>query len=217
MSKAKKGYQILIADDHELILGGLKVVMQEIEQVRHVDIVSHKSTLIDALKKKPYDVLFLDIHFGTFDGREIATELKLLYPNLVLGAFTSFDDLETIQSTINAGFNAFFLKSDSITEIANWLLAADFEKIHISTRTKVTYTEVSLMKDSKAKNVIQLSDREKEILRLILDEKTTKEIAASMFLSDKTIENYRSNLLFKLDAINLAGLVKKTILLGLLN
>ena len=217
MSKAKKGYQILIADDHELILGGLKVVMQEIEQVGQVDIVSHKSTLLDALKKKSYDVLFLDIHFGSFDGREIAIELKPLYPNLILAAFTSFDDLETIQSTINSGFNAFFLKSDSITEIANWLLAADFEKIHISTRTKVTYTELNLMKDSKAKHVIQLSDREKEILRLILDEKTTKEIAASMFLSDKTIENYRSNLMFKLDAINLAGLVKKTILLGLLN
>ena len=217
MSKAKKGYQILIADDHELILGGLKVVMQEIEQVDNVDIVCHKTLLYEALKKKKYNVLFLDIHFGTFDGRQIAKELRRLYPNMILAAFTSFDDLETIQSTINSGFNAFFLKSDSIDEIANWLLLADFEKVHISTRTKITYTELNLIKDNIAKNVIHLSDREKKILRLILDEKTTKEIAASMFLSDKTIENYRANLMFKLDASNLAGLVKKTILLGLLS
>lgn len=217
MSKAKKGYQILIADDHELILGGLKVVMQEIAEVGKVDVVSHKTSLYEILKKNHYDVLFLDIHFGTFDGREIAKELRQLYPEMILAAFTSFDDLDTIQSTINSGFNAFFLKSDSIEEIAKWLLVADFEKVHISARTKITYTELNLMKDYKAKHVIHLSDREKEILRLILDEKTTKEIAALMFLSDKTIENYRTNLMFKLDASNLAGLVKKTILLGLLN
>ena len=217
MSKHKMGYNVLIADDHQLILGGLKVVMQEIESVSHVDTVTNKAELYAVLKERSYDILFLDIHFGTNDGREIARELRMEYPEMILAAFTSFDDKDTIQSTINAGFNAFFLKSDTIDDIAGWLQHADFSKVHISAKTKITYTELTLVKDSRAKHVIHLSDREKEILRLILDEHTTKQIAEKMFLSEKTIENYRTNLMIKLDASNIAGLVKKTILLGLLN
>jgi DNA-binding NarL/FixJ family response regulator len=210
-------YRVLIGDDHELILSGLKNLLLKIEEVAIVDDASNKLAVINAIDQHKYDLVFLDIHFGKHDGREIAMEIKRRQPNIVLIALTSFDDKETIQSTANAGFNAFFLKSDDVAEIAEWIKNGDFDTMYLSRKTQTAYAHHTLMKDNKAKHSIQLSEREKEILRLILDEYTTKQIAEKMYLSEKTIENYRTNLMHKLDATNIAGLVKKTILLGLLN
>lgn len=208
---------ILIADDHALILSGLSELLQKSGKVSLVDTAQNKAELLAATGRTRYDIVFLDIHFGKHDGREIAKELKLKFPGIVLAALTSFDDKDTIQSTANAGFNAFFLKSDDVNEIVEWMEQGAFDTLYLSRQTQAAYAQHTLIKDNKAKNQIHLTDREKEILRFILDEKTTKQIAEKMFLSEKTIENYRTNLMHKLDATNIAGLVKKTILLGLLN
>jgi DNA-binding NarL/FixJ family response regulator len=216
MTLIKKNYRVLIADDHGLILDGLKKIIQEFEEVDRVEAVNDKFKLMHALQHASYDILFLDIHFGDFDGRDLAKEIRTKYPDMILAAFTSFDDRETIQSTIHAGFHAFFLKSDDISEIAHWLKAGNFSTTYISTHTKLTYSEHSLKVDRKSRNGIHLSDREKEVLRLILEEYTSKQIAETMNLSEKTIENYRSNLMLKLEVTNIAGLVKKAILQGLL-
>ena len=210
-------FNILIADDHELILEGLKLQLLDVEEIKQVSIAKNKNELNNILSKNKIDIIFLDIHFGAYDGREIAIERKKNYPNILLAAFTSFDDKETIQTTINSGFDAFFLKTDSIDEMKNWLRKHDFEKMYISSKTKLTYSDFEKKADEREKQHIVLSNREKIILQLILDEKTTKQIAAELFLSVKTIENYRNNIMLKLDAHNLAGMVKKTILLGLLN
>jgi len=212
-----KNYSILIADDHELILDGLKIVMKNIKCVNSVVVVKNKTELMAVLQNSSYDIVFLDIHFGEYDGRDVAKEIKAKYPKIILAAFTSFDDKDTIQSTVNAGFNAFFLKSDAIYEIERWLDKANFDAVYISEQTKITYSDFSLITDNKTKYHINLSIREKEVLHLILDENTSKQIAEKLFLSEKTIENYRSNLMLKLGVTNIAGLVKKTILLGLLN
>ena len=212
-----KKYKVLIGDDHELILSGLKDLLSKIDEVAFVDAANNRMDLVKMATAKNYDIIFLDIHFGKYDGREIAVELKNKLPNIVLVALTSFDDKDTIQSTANVGFNAFFLKSDDVKEIAEWIKKGEFDTMYLSRQTQNAYAHHTLMKDNKAKHAIQLSEREKEILRLILDEHTTKQIAEKMFLSEKTIENYRTNLMHKLDATNIAGLVKKTILLGLLN
>jgi len=210
-------YKILIGDDHELILNGLKELLLKIEEVSEVETVNGKAELLNATSNNTFDIVFLDIHFGKHDGRDIAKELKQKFPEIILVALTSFDDKDTIQSTVNAGFNAFFLKSDDTKEIAEWIKQGEFDTMYLSQQTKNAYAQHTLLKDKKSKHLIQLTDREKEILHHILDEKTTKQIAEKMFLSEKTIENYRANLMHKLDATNIAGLVKKTILLGLLN
>ena len=208
---------ILIADDHALILSGLSELLRKLKEVALVNTAQNKVELLAAIEKTKFDIVFLDIHFGKNDGRDIAKELRTKFPNIILAALTSFDDKDTIQSTSNTGFNAFFLKSDNADEIAEWIQQGNFDTMYLSRQTQQAYAQHTLIKDNKAKNQISLTEREREILRLILDEKTTKQIAEKMFLSEKTIENYRTNLMHKLDATNIAGLVKKTILLGLLN
>lgn len=208
---------ILLGDDHPLILNGLRDALLQIPVVSTVDCANNSKDLFEATKQRTYDIVFLDIHFGNADGREVASQLLQTQPNLVLAALTSFDDPETIQTTVNAGFKAFFLKSDDVIELVQWVEKSSFDTVYLSQQTKVSYTNQSLFNDAKKKAQIQLTLREKQVLKLIMAEYTTKKIAEELFLSEKTIENYRSSLMLKLDVTNLTGLVKKTLLLGLLH
>ncbi|MGV3610947.1 MAG: LuxR C-terminal-related transcriptional regulator [Fluviicola sp.] len=212
-----KQLTILLGDDHPLITTGLRDVLLKTPLVSRVDCANNSKDLLQAVDECDYDIIFLDIHFGNADGREIATQLLQKQPNLILAALTSFDNSETIQTTVNAGFKAFFLKSDDITELVEWIEKSSFDTFYLSRQTKESYTNQSLFNDAKKKTHIQLTLREKQVLELIMAEYTTKRIAEELFLSEKTIENYRSSLMLKLDVTNLTGLVKKTLLLGLLN
>ncbi|MBD3636234.1 MAG: response regulator transcription factor [Crocinitomicaceae bacterium] len=121
---------------------------------------------------------------------------------------SSLDDKYTIQFFLNAGVEGYIIKSDSIVDILNGV-----GKI-LSGETY--YSELVENKLEQEENNIVLTPREKEVLGVILEEKSTKEIAEQLHISEKTVEMHRSNLFLKLEVKNLAGLVKKSILLNLL-
>jgi DNA-binding NarL/FixJ family response regulator len=208
-------YSILLADDHVLILKGLKDFLLTIECVQNVGIAENSAVMMNQLQMSTYDLLFLDIHFGNSDGRTLFTDILKLQPNLKVAALTSFDDKETIRSVVNFGFNAYFLKSDALSEIQYWIEKGDFESIYLSNDTRKSFTNQELLGDIRTKSNLQLTEREKEVLRLLTEELTSKKIAEKLNLSEKTIENYRANLMLKLDVTNVVGLVKKAIYLGL--
>ncbi len=206
---------IVIGDDHELILKGLSDRLCLLENVSTVDIAQSSDELLLKIERKQYDVVFLDIHFGVNDGRDIAKKIKEIWPTTILAALTSFDTEETVQSALNVGFKAFFLKTDSLAEIEKWVKQASFENVYLSSETTKIFSYKSLQLNNKTLTNISISNREKEVLNLIVEEFTTKRIAEELCLSEKTIENYRASLMLKMDVTNIAGLVKKAILLGL--
>src|SRR5690606_2307737 len=141
------------------------------------------------LEKESFDVLLLDIHFGKHDGREIIGEIKEIAPQMKIIALTSHADSVTIKSSVNAGFDGYLLKIDSREEIEEALKTIANDQQYISPKTQQAFFEMNT-----TKNKIELTEREKEILQLIVHEKTTKEIAEQLCLSEKTIETHRGNL-----------------------
>lgn len=206
---------LLIGDDHELILKGLSDRLGLLENVSTVDIAQSSEELLVKIEQKQYDIIFLDIHFGVSDGRDIAKKIKEIWPTTILAALTSFDTEDTVQSAINVGFIAFFLKTDTILEIEKWVEQASFENVYLSSETTKIFSYKNLQLNNKTLLNISISNREKEVLNLIVAEYTTKRIAEELCLSEKTIENYRASLMLKMNVTNIAGLVKKAILLGL--
>lgn len=209
-------YNILIGDDHVLILNGLKEFLEQLPNVESVDVAKTGNEVQELLKQKTYQLLFLDLHFGQTDGRDLVQLILKQYPTLIAAVLSSFDDKETIKTAIHSGFKAYFIKSDSLDQIKNWIENEQFESVYLSDNTRKAYTNQEFLIDKKEISSIHLTEREKEILRLLVDEFTTKKIAEKLNLSEKTIENYRSNLMLKLEVTNVVGLVKKTILLGLI-
>lgn len=202
--------KILLADDHFLVLDGLEVLLSTFEFVEKTQSVLNFMELKEVLKEQSFDVLLLDIHFGKHDGRAIIQEIKQLIPDMKVIALTSHSDSVTIKSSINAGFDGYLLKIDGREEIEKALKAVMNDEKYFSPKTQQVFFETQT---SKTKT--ELTEREKEILQLIVQEKTTKEIAEQLCVSEKTVETHRASIMQKLEVKNIAGMVKKAIMQGL--
>jgi len=200
---------IIIADDHTIVLDGLELLLSTFDFVQQVQKATTEASLMQLLNQNEADIVLLDIAFGKADGREICKQLKKAQPGLKLIALTSHGDMATVKSSIQAGFDGYLLKSEERSTVMQALqLVAEGEQF-FSPQVKDVFFQQGVAKQKAA-----LTKREEEILGLIVDEKTTREIADNLFISEKTVENHRTNLMLKLDVKNLAGLVKKAITLG---
>lgn len=204
--------KILLADDHFLVLDGLEVLLSTFEFVEETKRALDYTELKNIVKEQFFDVILLDIHFGRHDGREIIHEIKELMPDAKIIALTSHSDSVTIKSSVNAGFDGYLLKIDRREDIEKALMAVTNNEKYFSPKTQQVFFEANT-----TKNKIELTDREKEILQLIVAEQTTKEIAEQLCLSEKTVETHRGNIMLKLEVRNIAGMVKKAIMQGLVN
>ena len=204
--------KILLADDHFLVLEGLEVLLSTFDFVESTKNVLNFMELKEMLKEQNFDVLLLDIHFGKDDGREIIKEIKQIAPKMKIIALTSHSDSVTIKSSVNAGFDGYLLKIDGREEIEKALKAVMNDEKYFSPKTQQAFFEMNATKSK-----VELTEREKEILQLIVQEKTTKEIAEQLCVSEKTVETHRSGIMHKLEVKNIAGMVKKAIMQGLVN
>lgn len=199
---------ILIADDHYLILDGLKKAVQDSYSDAVVLTATHKAELDLLLNSQEVDLLVLDVKFGKDNAKVFIAQLKRTYPDLKILILTSLDDQYSIQLFVNAKVDGYVVKSDSIVDILNAIAK-------ILDGQKYFSAEVDAKMNEKEMNEIFLTKREKEVLKVILEEKSIKEIASILNISDKTVEMHRSNLFAKLGVKNITGLVKKAILLNL--
>jgi len=202
--------KIIIADDHELILTALESKIKHHFPLAEIIKTVNKDELFQQLKNSSVNILLQDIKFGKDDARDFFNELKIKYPSLKIIILSSVSDNVSIQKIVNKGADAYVLKSDPSDEIINAIESVLDHKKYLSKAIKIKFN------DSKASSEIFLTKREKEILEVIMQEKSIKEIAETLSISEKTVEMHRNNLFIKLDVKNITGLVKKIIALGLL-
>ncbi|HLS70233.1 MAG TPA: response regulator transcription factor [Chitinophagaceae bacterium] len=201
---------ILIADDHHLILEGMSNILRKLKNAAVYE-ARNKKHLFYHLKNDKIDILFQDILFGEDDARVFLNKIKTEYPDLKIIIISSISDMDIIQSLLKQGVHGYLLKSDSIDEILDSIDSVLNNEVYISKEIKEQQLGNSKI---DAQQSIILTPREKEILHLIMEEKTIKEIARNLMISTKTVEKHRANLFIKFQARNLAGLVKKAIMEG---
>jgi len=201
---------ILIADDHHLVLEGLTNVLETMENVKIFQ-AKNKNLLLYQLRSHKIDILFQDILFGDHNAREFIKEIIKEFPSLKIIIISSISDLEVVDSLFKQGVHGYLLKSDDLSEISSSIATVMNDQIYISTEIRdLTYREKRL----DIKSTVVLTPREKEVLRLILKEKTTNEIGDNLNVSTKTVEKHRANLFIKFGVKNVVGLVKKAIMEG---
>lgn len=201
---------ILIADDHHLVLEGLTNVIGKRENVEIFQ-AKNKNLLLYHLRNNNIDILFQDILFGDHNAREFIKEIIQEFPNLKIIIISSISDLEVVDSLFKQGVHGYLLKSDDLSEISSAISKVMNDQIYLSAEIReLTYREKRL----NLKSTIVLTPREKEVLKLILKEKTTNEISGKLGVSNKTVEKHRANLFIKFEVKNVVGLVKKAIMEG---
>lgn len=207
---------ILVSDDHQLILDGIGSYLKTNYPDSTISFAKTKSALIHALKSGPFDVLLQDIRLGNDDAREFIKEIFEAQSEVkVIIVSTLFDTL-TVKTLLNQGVCGYVIKVDGLEEIQLAIDAALKGEVYLSQELQKQLINSSLTNEDASQHV-HLTQREREVLREILNEKSTKAIADTLFISEKTVEGYRANLFVKFDVKNVAGLVKKAILQGFMD
>jgi|SRR5690554_1246865 len=202
--------KVLLADDHELILYGMSNILSRYSEVSEIFSAVNLYEVNDILEKNKIDFLFQDVRFGSTDARAFVKSLLEKHEDLKIIIITSILDFDMITTFLNQGVHGYILKIDCANELTEAIETVRNNKQYLSPKIQ------QYLKDSNKiyQQPIQLNDREVAVLKLILNEKTSKEIAQELYLSQKTIEKIRSDLYTKFEVSNLAGLVKKAILQG---
>lgn len=214
MTSQKATIRIGLIDDHQLFREGIKSLLSETAWISFVLEASSEKEFFNLLKITELDLILLDLELGDSDGIEIIKKLKVSHPDLKIIMLTMHGEDRMISYLMEIGANAYLPKDSNKSELEIAIKSTYEEGMYISPHvSKILLKQVQKKEDSipELNNPYHLTKRELEVLLMISKEHTTPEIAEHLFLSTRTIEGYRKNLMSKLGVKNTAGLIMKAI------
>ena len=211
-----KNHHILLADDHVMFRQGIKRIIEDSDNLKVVGEVGNGLELLEFLKNRSVDLVILDISMPDMRGIEATREAKIICPDIKVLILTMHKNTEYVQHAIKAGANGYLIKEDSDTELLtaiNKILQGDR---YISHTLSLELTDNFLRKGRKDfKHPFDgLTIREREVLKLIAEGKSSKDIAGLLFISPRTAEHHRANIRKKLGLQSTADLTKHAIKMG---
>jgi DNA-binding NarL/FixJ family response regulator len=219
MAMQKNKIKVVIADDHQIFIEGIKALLRDDDKVQIVGEASDGEQLIKLLSTKDVDVVLMDINMPRLNGIEAAKRLALKFPKVRVLSLTMVEDAQRISEMMKAGAAGYLLKTSSKAELINAITNVKNGERYLSTEVSKKLID-SVLSDDKSAAISndrqpQITNREKEIIKLIIKEMTNEEIARHLNNSPMTIITHRKNLLRKLGVKNTAGLVKYAMQHGL--
>lgn len=200
-----KPYKTLIVDDHPIVSEGLQVVFSQSKEVEIVRIFKTGLMLLDYGGLGKIDIILLDVFLPDINGIDLCLKIKKSHPKIIILAMSSQAERSIVMQMIKNGANGYLLKSASLDEFKNCINKAVEGELAFSNEVKGVIQKTSI---HDLKTVPRLTRREKEILLLLADGKSTQEISDTLFLSYLTVQTHRRNLLNKCQARNLTELLK---------
>lgn len=204
---------IVIADDHKMFREGLKELLAKEDKLNIITDAGSAKEIKEALNTDQVDLILMDIDMGSENGIDITRELKSEYPNLKVLAVSMHEDKNYIVKMMEAGANGYILKNAGKEEMMNAIQTVANGNTYLSNQVSTKLMEHIISPGKKVGNAgsIPLTDREMEVLQLIAEEMSNVEIAEKLFISVRTVDTHRRNLLDKLGVKNTVGLIKYAI------
>jgi len=204
--------KVFLVDDHKLIRDGIKAHFDKDELFKVVGESPNGADALEKLKQTEVDVVLMDINMDVMDGIECTSKLRELYPEIKVLALTMLAENQHIKEMLKAGAVGYLLKNSTEHEIKKGIQSVKSGMHYYSPEVMQTVmntlaTPVTKKKKSKFDPVVPLTEREKEVLVLVIKEFSNQEIADKLFISKRTVDAHKRNLLEKTGAKNVAGLV----------
>jgi DNA-binding NarL/FixJ family response regulator len=208
---AIKHINVFIVDDHQIVRDGVKALLKKVEGIKIIDEASNGKEALKCVRSihKEIDVIIMDITMPEMDGI-LATRLILKeFPNIKILGLSMHDDESHLISMLQEGALGYVLKTTGKAELVHAISRVAEGQSYFDRQASSKLLNYLSNKDKHKKSKdTELTAREKEVLLLIAEELTNAEIAEKLFLSPRTIDTHRRNLLQKLNVKNTAGLVK---------
>jgi DNA-binding NarL/FixJ family response regulator len=203
--------RVAVIDDQAIILNGIQKILADEAKIEIVGLYQSAISFLESLKISKPDVALIDIQMPGMNGHDLADQVSRQYPGVRMIALTNVDMLLPMKQMLQRGCLGYLLK-----DVSPELLIKAIETVYNGEQFLHESLKNQLLKSVTGHHSKQIiTRREKEILKLIIEENTNQEIANSLFISLRTVENHRNNLLQKLNVKNTAGLVKVALQEGL--
>jgi two-component system nitrate/nitrite response regulator NarL len=182
---------LAIAEDHQSLIDGIKLMLQYEEDFTVVGTANNGEDLLKIVDLKRPDTILMDIKMPKLDGIEATKIIKQKYPHINVLAFTMFDDLEAVEKMIQAGAKGYILKNSSLEIVLQAIKTVAKGEEYFD----AGLNHNALDKKNKSKQKSLLTNRQIEIIDLIAQGKTSREIAEQLFIGVQTVETHRKNII----------------------
>ncbi len=197
--------KILLVDDHNIIINGLRSLLEDVDDIIVVSHATNGHKALEIVKSVTVDVVLMDIDMPGMNGIEATKIMKEQYPHIKILILTVHHENSFIRNLMLAGADGYLLKNLSKDDLINAI-----KKIYNGHKYFSSDITMSLLNSNPEKQdkPIQFTLREMDVLMLLIDGLTNKEIGKTLFISHKTVDKHRTSLMKKAGVNNIAGLVK---------
>jgi len=212
-----KEVSILIVDDHQIIIDGIKSLLHDQDEFRVAGEACNGKEAIEFLKLFPVNIVLLDIDMPVMNGIEATKKIKAEFDDIRVIILTMHNESGLINSLVASGADGYILKNSDQHELILAIQKVANGQQYFSsdvTMTLLNKTAAQLNRFQPDKHKAKLTAREIEILKLIADGNSNKEIGEKLFISHRTVDTHRTNLMKKLEVSNIAGLIRYAIQQG---
>jgi DNA-binding NarL/FixJ family response regulator len=206
-------YNVVLADDHLMFREGMKKIIKEIGDLKIIGEASDGLELLSLMKKLSPHMVILDITMPNIRGIEATREIKTIHHEIKVVILTMHNDMDYLRHAIAAGAEGYVLKQDAGTELLSAIETVRGGGVYISPIFSVGLIDVFVKKcrGNETLAIESLTTRQREVIKLIAEGKTNKEIAELLFISTRTVEKHRAKIMEKLNLNATADLIKYAI------
>jgi DNA-binding NarL/FixJ family response regulator len=204
------GFRILVADDHEVVRRGLCALLQSRPEWEVCGEAADGREAVEKSQSLKPDAVIIDIGMPTLNGLEATRQILKANPHMKVLVLTLHDSDQMIREVLDAGARGFLLKSDAARDLISAVQALRRDNTYFTSRVAEMILEGYLKPRTNAVPLTRfrsLTPREREVVQLIAEGKSTKEVAVALQLSVKTAETHRSNIMRKLELHSVSDLV----------
>ena len=209
--------KIAITDDHEMIRNGIDSLLENYPNLLITGKYKNAEDTILALKQSQPDVLLLDINLPDINGIDLCKMILKLHSDIKIIALSNFDETSFVKRILKNGAHGYLLKNTNAEELVEAIQTVLEGEQYLQKDIQKKLLNRSIGQQKKDTLHVRLTRREKEVLQCIYEELTTQETAKKLFISPKTVETHRMNLMSKLGAKNSVGIIKTAIQKDLLD
>jgi DNA-binding NarL/FixJ family response regulator len=199
--------RLIVVDDHRIVLDGLKSLLDDVDGFDCVATADNGQKALDLLKVFEVDVILMDVDMPVMNGMEATRLIKKSYPKVKIISLTQHSERGMVKQLMECGSDGYLLKN-----IAQDELAVAIRKVYNGENVFSSEVALSLSGKVVEKNSngvdVELTEREIEILILISEGLSSKQVGEKLFISPRTVDTHRTNLMNKLDIHNIAGLIR---------
>ncbi|MBI2837060.1 MAG: response regulator transcription factor [Acidobacteria bacterium] len=213
-----RAIRVLIADDHGLVRAGIRALLQDMESVEVVAEAGDGRQAIDLLQKHRPDVVLMDIGMAGMNGLDATIRIAKEYPGTRVIMLSMHANEEYVLQSIRAGASGYLLKDSRKQELEFAIRSVAQGKMYLSPEISRHVIERYAARTDDAETPFeQLTPRQREILQLVAEGRTNKEIACLLKVSIKTVDTHRTQLMERLNIHDVTGLVRYAIKIGLVS